>query len=64
MLYLYAYIQLYGVSFKYILIICLLLKQCHFRGYTIFRLDYNISAIFEQVEQFNQWSESLSGELE
>ncbi|XP_025415385.1 elongation of very long chain fatty acids protein 4-like isoform X3 [Sipha flava] len=29
-------------------------------GYTIFRLDYNISAIFEQVEQFNQWSESLS----
>ncbi|CAI6347911.1 unnamed protein product [Macrosiphum euphorbiae] len=28
--------------------------------FTVFRLDYNLSTLFEQVEHFNQWTESLS----
>ncbi|XP_015368990.1 PREDICTED: elongation of very long chain fatty acids protein 4-like isoform X3 [Diuraphis noxia] len=28
--------------------------------FTVFHLDYNLSTLFEQVEHFNQWTESLS----
>jgi len=35
-----------------------------FREFTVFHLDYNLSTLFEQVEYFNQWSESMSGKFD
>lgn len=34
-----------------------------FREFPLYNLDYNITKIFQQVEYYNQWFESLRGKL-
>jgi len=41
-----------------------MINPFYFREFTVFRLNYNLSTLFEEVEHFNQWTESLSGKFD